>query len=165
MIDLFNLIGLLVLDKFILKIPIFGKILQKTYLARLADTLYALIKGGVPIIQGLIISGDVVGNIVFQKILNKAKDGVKSGKSISSELNKHKEFPPLFCQMVRTGEETGKLNMVFEKLSDFYNKEVDNIVNNLSALIEPVLIVFLAAGVAVLVFAVFMPIYSLAGAF
>jgi len=157
--------GRFVFDRFILKIPIFGKILQETYLARLSDTLYALIKGGVPIIQGLIISGDVVGNIVFQKILNKAKDGVKSGKSISSELNKHKEFPPLFCQMVRTGEETGKLNMVFEKLSDFYNKEVDNIVNNLSALIEPVLIVFLAAGVAVLVFAVFMPIYSLAGAF
>ena len=152
-------------DRFILKIPIFGKILQKTYLARLADTLYALTKGGVPIMQGLIISGDVVGNIVFKKILIKAKDGVKSGKSISSELEKHEEFPPLFCQMIKTGEKTGKLNMVLEKLSDFYNKEVENIVNNLSQLIEPILIVILGIGVAILVFAVFMPIYNLAGAF
>ena len=152
-------------DRFILKIPIFGKILQKTYLARLADTLYALTKGGVPIMQSLIISGDVVGNIVFKKILIKAKDGVKSGKSISSELEKHEEFPPLFCQMIKTGEKTGKLNMVLEKLSDFYNKEVENIVNNLSQLIEPILIVILGIGVAILVFAVFMPIYNLAGAF
>jgi len=152
-------------DRFILKIPIFGKILQKTYLARLADTLYALTKGGVPIMQGLIISGDVVGNIVFKKILIKAKDGVKSGKNISSELEKHEEFPPLFCQMIRTGEKTGKLNMVLEKLSNFYNKEVENIVNNLSQLIEPILIAVLGIGVAILVFAVFMPIYNLAGAF
>ncbi|MBU1177472.1 MAG: type II secretion system F family protein [Patescibacteria group bacterium] len=152
-------------DRLVLRIPIFGKILQKTYLARLADTLYALIKGGVPIIEGLTISGNVVGNIIFRKILEKAKEGVKAGKSISSELDKHKQFPPLFCQMIRTGEKTGKLNMVLEKLSDFYNKEVENIVNNLSQLIEPVLIVVLAIGVAVLVFAVFMPIYNLAGAF
>ena len=152
-------------DRFILKIPIFGKILQKTYLARLADTLYALTKGGVPIMQSLIISGDVVGNIVFKKILIKAKDGVKSGKNISSELEKHEEFPPLFCQMIRTGEKTGKLNMVLEKLSNFYNKEVENIVNNLSQLIEPILIAVLGIGVAILVFAVFMPIYNLAGAF
>ena len=157
--------GKFIWDRFILKIPIFGKILQKTYLARLADTLYALTKGGVPIMQSLTISGNVVRNIVFKKILIKAKDGVKSGKSISSELEKHKQFPPLFCQMIRTGEKTGKLNMVLEKLSNFYNKEVDNIVNNLSQLIEPILIVFLGVGVAILVFAVFMPIYNLAGAF
>jgi len=138
--------GRFIWDRFILKIPIFGKILQETYLARLADTLYALTKGGVPIMQSLIISGNVVGNVVFKKILLKAKDGVKSGKNISSELEKHKEFPALFCQMIKTGEKTGKLNMVLEKLSNFYNREVENIVNNLSQLIEPILIAFLGIG-------------------
>lgn len=152
-------------DRFLLKIPIFGEILKKIYLARLADTLCALTKGGVPILQGLTISADVVGNIVFSKILIKAKDGVKSGKNISSELEKHKQFPPLFCQMIKTGEKTGKLNMILDRLSDFYNKEVENIVSNLTQLIEPILIVVLGIGVSILVFAVFMPIYNLAGAF
>jgi len=155
--------GRLIWDTAKLKIPIFGKILQKTYLARFADNLNALIKGGVSIIQSLNISGQVIGNVVFQKILYQARDQVKSGRSISSTLEQHKVFPPLFNQMVRTGEQSGKLDAILGKLSSFYNKEVDNIVNNLSQLIEPVLIVGLALGVAVLVFAVFMPIYNLAG--
>ena len=155
--------GRLIWDTAKLKIPIFGKILQKTYLARFADNLNALVKGGVSIIQSLNISGQVIGNVVFQKILYQARDQVKSGQSISSTLEQHKVFPPLFNQMVRTGEQSGKLDVILGKLSSFYNKEVDNIVNNLSQLIEPVLIVGLALGVAVLVFAVFMPIYNLAG--
>jgi len=157
--------GRFIWDTVKLKIPIFGKILQKTYLARFADNLNALVKGGVSIIQSLNISGQVIGNVVFQKILYQARDQVKSGRSISSTLEQHKVFPPLFTQMVRTGEHSGKLDAILGKLSSFYNKEVDNVVNNLSQLIEPVLIVGLALGVAVLVFAVFMPIYNLAGSF
>ncbi len=150
-------------DKIKLKLPIFGKILQKTYLARLSDNLSALIKGGVSIIQALNISGQVIGNVVFQEIIWQARDEVRVGHSISSSLEKHKEFPSLFCQMVKTGEKTGKLDAILGKLSAFYGKEVENVVNNLSQLIEPLLLVGLGVGVAILVFSVFMPIYNLAG--
>lgn len=152
-------------DKIKLKMPIFGKLLQKTYLARLANNLSALTKGGVSIIQSLSISGQVVNNMVFQKIIFQARDKVKTGKSISSVLEKYEEFPPLFCQMIKTGEKTGKIDALLEKLSDFYNKEVDNVVNSLSQLIEPLLIVVLGAGIGILVMAVFMPIYNLTGSF
>jgi len=155
--------GKVLWDKTLLKLPIFGKIFQKTYLARLADNLSALIKGGVPIIQALNVSGEVIGNAVFQQIIWQARDEVKVGRSMSSSIEKHKEIPMLFSQMVKTGEQTGKLETIMEKLSTFYNKEVSNIVDNLSQLIEPILLVVLGAGVAILVFSVFMPIYNLAG--
>lgn len=151
-------------DALKLKLPIFGKILQKTYLARFADNMDALIKGGVPILQALNISGQVVGNTVFEGIIFEARDEVKVGKNISSSLEKHKEFPPLFYQMVKTGEATGKLDVILSKLSSFYNKEVENVVNNLTQLLEPLLILVLGIGVTIMVFAVYMPIYSLAGA-
>ncbi len=150
-------------DKLILKLPVFGKILQKTYLARLADNLSALVKGGVSIIQSLNISGQVINNYVFQQVLWQARDEVRGGKTVSSILQRYEEFPPLFVQMVKTGEQTGKLDAILEKLSVFYNREVENIVANLSQLIEPMLIVVLGIGVAILIFAVFMPIYNLAG--
>ncbi|MFH1461150.1 MAG: type II secretion system F family protein [Patescibacteria group bacterium] len=153
------------LDKFKLNIPIIGKILRKTYLARLADSLSALVKGGVSIIQGLSITGEVIDNYVFKKIIFQARDEVKIGRNISTAFEIHKEIPPLFSQMIKTGERTGKLETILEKLSLFYNKEVENVVNNLTQLIEPILIIGLAIGVSILVFAVFMPIYNLAGAF
>jgi type IV pilus assembly protein PilC len=152
-------------DTLKLKLPIFGKILQKTYLARFADNLNVMIKGGVSIIQALDISGRVIGNYVFQQIVFQTRDEVKTGRSITSSLEKHKEFPPLFYQMIKTGESTGKLDEILEKLSIFYNKEVDNIVNNLSQILEPLMIVILGIAVSILVFAVYMPIYNLAGAF
>ncbi len=155
--------GKLYWDSFKLKIPIFGKIIQKAYLAQIADSLSALFKGGVSIIQSLDILGEVIDNVVFQKIIFKAKDEVKSGKSISVVLEQYDEFPSLFCQMIKTGEETGKLDDILEKLNSFYNKEIENVVDNLSQLIEPVLIIGLAIGVGILIFAVFMPIYNLAG--
>lgn len=157
--------GKMFIDGIKLKLPVFGKILQKTYLARLADNLSALVKGGVSIIEALNISGQVVGNAVIRNIMWQARDGVKMGRSISSTLEKHKEFPPLFYQMIKTGEKTGQLDIILSKLSSFYNKEVDNVVNSLSSLIEPVLIILLGIGVSILVFAVFIPIYNLAGAF
>ena len=157
--------GKLIIDGIKLKLPIFGKVLQKTYLARLTDNLSALVKGGVSIIQALNISGQVVGNAVLREIILQARDEVKMGHTISSALEKHKEFPPLFYQMIKTGEKSGQLDVILVKLSSFYNKEVDNVVSSLTQLIEPILIICLGAGVAVLVFAIFIPIYNLAGAF
>ena len=157
--------GKRMIDTFKIKIPIFGKILQKTYLARLADNLGVLIKGGVSIVESLDISGRVVGNVVFQKIIFQARDDVRIGKTISSTFDRYEEIPPLFNQMVRTGEKTGKLEIILEKLSSFYSKEVENVVDNITQIIEPVLLILLGAGISVLVFAVFMPIYNLTGSF
>lgn len=157
--------GRAVFDRVKLKIPVMGKIMKQIYLTRLADNLSALIKGGVSIIQSLNIAGQVVGNVVYQQRIFKTRDAVKAGRSISETLKQYSEFTPLFCQMIKTGEETGKLDVILEKLSRFYNKEVENIVNNLSQLIEPLLIVCLGLGAAVLIFSVFMPIYNMVGAF
>ncbi len=153
------------IDAIKLKIPIFGKILQKTYLSRLSDNLGVLIKGGVSIIESLNVSGQVIGNAVFEKIIFQARDDVKIGKMISSTFEQYEEIPPIFNQMVRTGEKTGKLDLILEKLSTFYSKEVESVVDNISQLIEPILLVLLGIGVSILVFSVFMPIYNLAGAF
>ena len=153
------------IDAFKINIPIFGKILQKTYLARLADNLGVLIKGGVSIVESLNISGQVVGNVVFQKIIFQARDDVRIGKTISSTFENYEEIPPLFNQMVKTGEKTGKLEVILAKLSVFYGKEVENVVENITQIIEPVLLVLLGIGVSILVFAVFVPIYSLTGSF
>ena len=155
--------GKLYWDTLKLKLPIFGKVLQKTYLAQVADSLSALVRGGVSIIQSLNISGQIINNVIFQEIIWQARDEVKSGRSVSAVLERYYEqFPPLFCQMIKTGEKTGQIDDILEKLSDFYNKEVENVVNTLSQLIEPILIILLGIGVAILIFAVFMPIYNLA---
>lgn len=151
-------------DKFKLKVPIFGNILKKAYLSQFSDSLSALVKGGVSIIQALDVSGRVTDNVIYKNIIFIARDEVKAGKSLSSVLEDYEEFTPLFVQMVKTGEKTGKLESILEKIASFYNKEVDSIVENLSKLLEPILLIFLAIGVAILVAAVFMPIYNLVGA-
>ncbi|MFC1700757.1 type II secretion system F family protein [Patescibacteria group bacterium] len=156
-------IGRRVWDSLQLKLPIFGNILKKSYLSQFADSLSALVVGGVSVIMALDVSGQVVDNVIYKEIILKARNEVKIGKNLSSVLEKHKEFTPLFVQMIKTGEKTGKMGSILNKLAVFYNKEIDGIVENLSKLIEPILLIFLAMGVAILVLAVFMPIYNLVG--
>lgn len=146
-----------------LKLPIFGKILKQTYLAQFSDSLSALIRGGVPIVQALSVAAGVVSNVIFREIITEAKEKVKSGRNISPILEEHSEFPPLFTQMMKTGEQTGKMDVILDKLAVFYNKEVDNIVNNLSKLIEPLLILVLGGAVVVLVVAILLPMYNIVG--
>lgn len=150
------------LDGFKLKMPIFGKVFKKTYLAHFTKNLSTLIKGGLPIIQALDVSGRVVGNIVFQKIIFKARDEVSKGNTISSVLEKEPIIPPVVSQMMKTGEKTGRLDYVLENLADFYTREVDNVVDNISQLIEPILIIGLGAMVGILITAVLMPMYNVA---
>jgi type IV pilus assembly protein PilC len=156
--------GKTMFDKVFLKIPVFGKVLKKFYLARFSENLSTLIKGGLPILQALQTAGDVVGNDVYRNLIFEAKDEVKVGNSISSVFRRYEEIPVMMTQMIYTGEKTGQLDMVLQKLSRFYSVEVDNIVTNISALIEPVLIVFLGVGVAILLMAILMPIYNMGNA-
>lgn len=150
-------------DEMKLKIPILGKkIFQKIYVARIAENLSTLIQGGLSILQALQVTGEVVGNTVFQEIILQAKEDVRVGNTLSSSLAKHKEIPVLVSQMIATGEQTGSLDSILKKMSQFYSKEIDSTVETLPTLIEPILLLVIAGGVAVLMMAILMPIYNIA---
>ncbi len=157
--------GAMELSNFVINIPIFGALFRKFYLSRLADNLNTLISGGVPILRALEITADVVGNEVYAMIMRSAISEVKSGAKISDALGRFEEIPRLFTQMIRVGEETGKVDFILGTLARFYRREVDNVVSNLVSLIEPLMIVLLGLGVGVLVASVLIPIYSLTNAF
>lgn len=148
-----------------LKIPIFGEILKKVYLFRFAESLSTLIEGGLPIIRAIAISRDITGNTVYKEILDEAQETVKRGGTIGETLVLHNEVPPLVTQMVVVGEQAGKLVSVLHNVASFYQKEVDTATNNITSLIEPVLIAVMGVGVGLLVAGVLLPIYNMVGAF
>lgn len=153
-------------DRLILKIPIIGGLLREVYLSRFSENLSTLIKGGLPIIQALQVTGDVVGNTVYRKIINTAIEEIKGGGNVSDVLSRYPAaFPQFVSQMSATGEKTGKLAQVLESVSRFYQKEVETITDNLTQLIEPILIVVLGIGVGILVVSILMPIYNIASGF
>lgn len=151
-------------DRLILKIPMFGEIIKEFYLERISDNLSTLLKGGITIIKSLEVSADVTGNQIFREILIESQEQIKAGKSISSVLQIHPEIPPMFVELVRVGETSGSLDEVLAKISKFYGKEVENVVQNITKLIEPFLVVIIGGGVAVMIMAVLLPIYNLAQA-
>lgn len=150
-------------DQIKIKLPIVGGLFRAIALARFSDNLSLMIMAGIPIVRALNIIGDVVGNSVYQSVILRAADEVKTGGHISTILAKSSDIPPIVAQMVRIGEETGKLGEVLKSVTDFYDQEIDKTSRNITTMIEPVLIVFLGLGVAVLVFAILMPIYNIAG--
>jgi type IV pilus assembly protein PilC len=145
-----------------LKIPIIKRVLQYVYLARFAENLSTLVKSGLPIVSALEISGKVIGNSVFERDILEAAEKVKTGGTISEVLKGKPNFPPIMTQMIKVGEETGKLDTTLVSMSTFYTREADQIVSNLSSIVEPILIVVLGAGVGVLVFSIIIPIYNIA---
>jgi type IV pilus assembly protein PilC len=145
-----------------IKAPIFGQIFKGIYLARMTDNLSTLIQGGLPILQALQVAADVVGNVVYRKIIMEAKENVRIGNTISSCFFNYAEIPPMVTQMIATGEQTGSVDDILRKLSSFYTKEVDAMVENLSQMIEPVLILLLGGAVAILVASILIPIYNIA---
>lgn len=153
--------GALVRDTLLLKIPILKNLFQKVYLTRLAENLSTLIRGGIPIIQALTITGDVVGNLVYRRTIEEATAEVRKGGSISGVLKNNKYIPSLVTQMVLVGENTGRLDSILATIASFYQKDVDNMVSNLAALIQPILILVLGGAAGLLVAAILLPIYNL----
>lgn len=149
-------------EQLLLKIPVVGELARNIYITRFAENLGALLDGGIPVVRALTITSEVVGNNVYEKIILKAADEVKSGGTISTVLLHSNEFPPIVSQMVRIGEETGSLASVLVSVAKFYNQEVEIMTRSLTSLIEPILIVFLGIGVGILVVGVLMPIYNIA---
>ncbi|MEK7616157.1 MAG: type II secretion system F family protein [Patescibacteria group bacterium] len=151
-------------DRFKIHIPKFGKIIRDLYIARIAETLSTLIHAGVPILEGVEITANVVGNEVYKKILMEARTSIQSGGTLSAMLQQHPEFPSLVSSMISTGERTGRTDFMLQHILKFYKTEAENDVANLSQLIEPLLILLLGIGVGGLVAAVLLPIYSLINA-
>ena len=156
-------VGKLVLDSFRISVPYIGDLYRKLYLARIADNLATMLLAGVSAVEALQISASVVGNAVYAKVMNEVEEAVKGGASISDALGAHPEIPGIMVAMTRVGEETGELGSILTTLAKFYNREVTNAVDTLVGLIEPIMIVLLGLGVGVLLAAVLLPIYNLAG--
>ena len=152
-------------DRAQLNLPIFGGILRKVYLFRFAESLATLVEGGIPITRALSISAEVTGNTVYKEIIKEAQREVQGGGTIAGALVVHGDIPPLVTQMISVGEQAGKLVGVLKNVARFYQKDVDNAVDNIASLIEPILIVVMGLGVGLLVVGVMMPIYNMAGAF
>ncbi len=158
--------GKQVWDEIILSIPVIGGLNKKIAITRMSTSINVLLKGGLPIASSLEISGRVVDNIIFQRILNETADDIRKGGSISGSFARYPDyFPPMVTQMIVIGENSGKIDELLEKVATFYNEEVQNAINNAVELIQPILIVFLGVFIGLFVAAVLIPIYNLAQIF
>lgn len=151
------------LDGWKLALPGFGGLYQKLYLSRIADNMNTMLSAGIPVLHALEITGAVVDNRVYADVLKRAVDDVRGGQLISASFEKSREIPPIMVQMVKVGEETGSLGQILSTLARFYKREVDNAVDTIIGLIEPIMIVGLGIGVGFLLTAILIPIYNIAG--
>jgi type IV pilus assembly protein PilC len=155
--------GRFVLDGLKLEIPYIGDLYRKLFLSRIADNFATMLLSGVSVIEALNITSSVVGNSVYKAVIEKVETDVRGGSSISEAFASHPEMPGIVVAMTKVGEETGELGKILTTLAKFYNRELTNAVDTLVGLIEPIMIVLLGLGVGILLAAVLMPIYNLAG--
>ncbi len=149
------------LDYAVLKMPIFGNMMQKAVLARFSRTLSSLFSSSVPILQAIAIVEKVVENEVIARVLRGSRLALEGGRPLTEPLREHWVFPPLVVQMISIGEETGSLDEMLSKVADFYETEVENATDRLKSLIEPLMIVFLAAIVGVIVISIMVPMFQI----
>ena len=153
--------GQAVTDRILLRLPIFGMLLKKVAVAKFTRTLGTLISSGVPILDGLEITAKTAGNRVIEYAVMDVRSAVSEGKTLAEPLMKSKVFPPMVTHMIAVGESTGALDAMMSKIADFYDDEVDNAVSNLTAMMEPMLMVFLGGSVGFIVIAMYLPIFKL----
>lgn len=154
--------GQVVFSRARLQVPVIGGIYQKLYLSRLADNLSTMLRSGIQMLRGLEITGTVVEDPTYERVLKEAAVDVKGGMPVSEALRKHPEIPGIMVAMIKIGEETGNMGSILDSIAKFYRREVNNAVDTLVSLIEPFMIVMLAVGVAVLLASVLVPIYNIA---
>ena len=154
--------GRLFWDSRRIKLPIFGVIAHKICLARFSRTLASLVRSGVPILEVLQIVSQTVGNVVMEKAIKDAATDIERGESISTALSKHPVFPNMIIRMITAGEQTGKIDNMLERISDFLDEEIESTLSGLTSLIEPILIVFLGIVVGGMVICMFLPIFKMA---
>jgi len=150
-------------DKIKLSLPVFKNVYSKLYLSRISDNMDTMLSSGISILRAIELTGAVVGNRVFENLLKVVLEDVKGGSPFSDALSKHKEIPTIMSGMVRVGEETGSMGNILKTLGRFYAREVNEEVDTMVGLIEPLMIVALGLGVGLLLTSVLMPIYNVAG--
>lgn len=143
--------------------PVIGNLFRTLYLSRIADNMHVMLSNGISMVRSLEITAKVVDNEIYQKILLDSVNEVKAGAPLSKTLEGHKEIPNVMLQMIKVGEETGELGNILQKLSIFYRREVENAINTVISMIEPVMIVALGIGVGGVLASVLIPIYQIAG--
>ena len=157
-----TLTGKRAFDSFFLKIPLVGNLLKMIYVSRFSENLSTLISGGLPIVQALETTSDVMGNESYRGAISKAREAVRRGDNISFVLGQYPElFPPVFTQMAVVGEKTGNLDTVLMNIVDFYREEIDTTIESLLGLMEPLLIVFLGGVVGGIMLSILSPMYSM----
>jgi type IV pilus assembly protein PilC len=153
--------GQLVMDRMFLELPVFGDLIRKSSVARFTRTLSTLVSSGVPILDALLITAKTAGNKIVERAVLATRVSISEGNSISEPLQQSKVFPPMVCQMISVGESTGSLDAMLTKIAEFYEDEVDQIVNNLTTLMEPIVILVLGVIIGGLVISMYLPIFQL----
>ena len=151
-------------DRITIQSPVFGTLIRKVAVARFTRTLGTMISSGVPILDALEVVAKSAGNAVVEKAIRYTKDKISEGKTIAQPLAETKVFPPMVVQMIGVGEATGAMDQMLTKIADFYDDEVDAAVSALTSMIEPVMMVFLGGIVGGFLVAMYLPIFSIAGA-
>jgi type IV pilus assembly protein PilC len=156
--------GRIVVDGIMLKLPVFGMLLRKVAVAKFTRTMGTMLGSGVAILEALDIVAKTSGNRVIEKAIYSVRSGIAEGRTMADPLQSSGVFPAMVCQMIAVGESTGALDAMLEKIADFYDEEVDQAVENLTAMIEPLMIVFLGVIVGGLIVSMYLPIFKMAGA-
>jgi type IV pilus assembly protein PilC len=151
-------------DRFMLNVPVIGTLLRKVAVAKFTRTLGTMLSSGVPILDGLDIVGKTAGNRIVEDAINETRASISEGKNIAEPMMDSGVFPPMVCQMIAVGESTGALDAMLGKIADFYEDEVDQAVETLTSLIEPMMMVFLGGTVGTMLIAMYLPIFKIAGA-
>jgi len=153
--------GRMAMDRALLQAPVFGDLIRKSSIARFSRTLSTLVSSGVPILDALLITAKTSGNKVVERAILATRLSISEGNSIAEPLVQSKVFPPMVCQMISVGESTGALDAMLQKIAEFYEDEVDNMVANLTTLMEPLVILFLGIIIGGLVISMYLPIFKL----
>jgi type IV pilus assembly protein PilC len=148
-------------DAILLKLPIFGALFRKSVMARMARTMSSLFASGVPVLQSLELTTNVVSNTVVARALQRCIESLSSGQSLTEPFTTEWVFPPLVVHMIRVGEETGNLDHMLTKVAEFYEAETESMVDRLKSLVEPIMVLILAGVVGIIITAVIMPMFSL----
>jgi type IV pilus assembly protein PilC len=156
--------GRAVVDDLLLKLPVFGELIRKVAVSKFTRTMGTMLTSGVAILEALDIVAKTAGNRSVETAIYSVRSGIAEGRTMAEPLNESGVFPPMVCQMIGVGESTGALDAMLEKIADFYDEEVDQAVENLTALIEPFMLVFLGVTIGGLVIAMYLPIFKMAGA-
>ena len=156
--------GRAIVDRTLLRLPVFGDLLRKVAVAKFTRTMGTMLSSGVAILEALDIVGKTAGNKTIEEAIMKTRSGISEGRTMADPLTESGVFPSMVCQMISVGEATGALDAMLGKIADFYDEEVDQSVENLTALIEPFMLVFLGVTIGGLVVAMYLPIFKMAGA-